>query len=65
MSINQLRSIIKPSYRGGRRRTRVDQRGKEQVSESFPVVGESKTGSGGVSSQCPYWSGGRLTSGTS
>ena len=61
----QLRSITKSSYRAGRRRTRVDLPGKGQVSESLPVVGESKTGSGELSSKGSYWSVGRLTSGTS
>ena len=49
MFITQLRSITKSPYRAGRRRTLVDLRGKEQVSGSLPVVGESKTGLGGVS----------------
>ena len=58
---------------------RVDLRGKKGVSKSLPVVGESKTGSGLVSSQGSSWktgtglvstqgsswSAGRLTSGTS
>ena len=46
MSLTQLESITKSSYHVGRCRTRVDLRGKGQVSESLPVVVESKTGSG-------------------
>ena len=58
-------SLTKSSYRAGRLRTRVDLRGKEQVLDSLSIVGESKIGSGAVSSQGSYWSAGRLTSGTS
>ena len=35
----QLEFRTKSSYRAGRRRTRVEMRGKGQVSESLPVVG--------------------------
>ena len=42
----------------------MDFQGEEQVSESLPVVGESKAGSG-VSSQRLHHSARRLTSGTS
>ena len=65
VSITQLHFITKSSYRAGRRCTRVDLRCEGQVSESLPVVGEFKTGSGWVSSQGSYHSVGRLTSGTS
>ena len=49
----------------GRRRTRVDLRGKEQVSESLSVVGESKPRSGAGLRRARIGSVGRLTSGTS
>ena len=42
----QLEFRTKSSYRAGRRRTRVDMRGKGQVSESLPVVGSLKLDQG-------------------
>ena len=51
MFITQWWAITKSSICAGRRRTRVDLWGKEEVPESFTVAGESKTGSGLVSSQ--------------
>ena len=65
MSTSQLLSITKSSYCVGQNCIRVDLWCKEQVSESLSVVGESKTGSQGVSLQGLHWSAGRLTSGIS